>query len=161
VPKTVVIPVEGVLRNPVGGQLNHDGYAFYRGLCQFFNVVLATFDTQDKFKAWAAMENITGHSNVLYPDFRMNVTESYWVNVSTYLRRHGYDIAFIVVTDPAAAIDLLNRGEATMLWTSPEYALNEWLPLTTTGGPKWEALVERVLTDKAARAKDTRTEIKI
>ena len=160
-PKTVVIPVEGVLRNPVGGQLNHDGYAFYRGMCQYFNVVLATWDTEAKFKAWAAMDNISGHSNVLYPNFRMNITEPYWVNVSAYLRRHGYDIAFFVVTDPAEATELLNRGEATMLWTSPEYALNEWLPSTNTGGPKWDDLVDRVLTDKAARASDNRTEIVI
>jgi hypothetical protein len=160
-PKTVVMPVTGILRNPIGGQLNHDGYFFFRGLCDNFNVVLTTFDTQDKFKAWAAMENIIGQSNVLYPDFRMNITDGYWTNVSYYLRRHGYDIAFFVVTDPRDATELLMISEASMLYVQPAYAMSEWLPDSEKGKPAWSDLVDRVLMDKAARAKDTRTDIKL
>jgi hypothetical protein len=159
--KTVVMPVDGILRNPIGGQLNHDGYFLFRGLCAHFNVVLATFDTKDKFKAWSSMENVSGQSNVLYPDFRMNITEGYWTNVSHYLRRHGYDIAFFVVTSPEDAIELLEQGEASMLYVQPAYALNEWLPNSDKGKPSWQALSERALIDKAARAKDNRTEIEL
>jgi hypothetical protein len=155
------MPVEGVLRNPVGGQLNHDGYFLYRGLCANFNVVLTTFDSQAKFKAWAAMENINGHSNVLYPDFVMNITESYWVNVGNYLQRHGYDIAFFVLNDPEDAAELLSYGKPVLLHVQPAYAMPEWLPDSERGRPSWDMLVERVMIDRAARASDNRTEIEL
>jgi hypothetical protein len=48
-----------------------------------------------------------------------------------------------------------------MLYVQPAYALNEWLPNSDTGKPSWAALSERALIDKAARAKDNRTEIEL
>ena len=157
----IVMPIEGILRDPVGGQVLIEGYYLYRTLSSMYEVILTTTQSNRSWvKEWLGLEGVFKYAQIVYPDYRIFVTDTEGTNISRHLRLQGYNIDFWICNDPRLAIELINAGESTMLVTQPPYALPEWHPDTPKGAPKWEELVRKTLLDKAARMADIRTETK-
>jgi hypothetical protein len=156
----IVLPIEGILRDPVGGHLLPDGHHLYRALSANYEVILTTtMSNRTWVKEWLAMEGIFKYAQIVYPDYLSFVTDNEATNIRRHLSLQGYDIEFWICNDAALARDLLVIGEPVMLIVRPQYALPEWHPDTPRGAPKWDELVQRTLIDKATKLADIRTEI--
>lgn len=154
------MPVEGILRNPVGGHLLPDGFYLYRTLSSMYEVILVTDEPKKQnLKDWLAMEGIFKYAQIVFPDYTELTSDTPAMSLRRHIYLQGYKIDFWVCNDPEFARDLITIGETAMLFVRPAYTLPEWHPDGRKGGPTWDDLVDKVLQDKAARAADTRTEI--
>jgi hypothetical protein len=156
----VLIPVEGILRKPMGGQRNEDGFKFYRALSSEYQALLVTEETDRvKVRDWLYKENVHSYTDIILGDFPGNVSDGYWTNLLRYLTRHrGYVLDFVVVNDPESAREVLERGVPVMMYSQPAYGLPEWLPGARKGAEKWSSLVSKVEADRMARFEDKRME---
>jgi hypothetical protein len=160
VAKFIVMPVEGILRDPIGGHIIPDGFYLYRTLSSMYEIILTTQEhNRSRTMDWLAMEGIFKYAQIVFPDYRVLITDNEATNLRRHLWLQGYNINFWVCNDAELAKDLLTIGEAVMLIIRPQYAMPEWHPDTVKGGPKWDDLVKKTLLDKAAKMADTRTEV--
>lgn len=157
--RVLVMPIEGILRKPIGGQVNEDGYYLYRTLSSMYRVILISHDTKRRTVDWLEKEGIFRYDDILYPgELAMNLMESEWTNLIRILRTRGYNISLVVVNGPQDALDVLNASVQVLLYSQPAYGLPEWLPGTKRGAEPWDALVEKVEVNRAARLVDKRME---
>lgn len=156
----IVMPIEGFLKDPVGGHLIADGFYLYRTLSSMYEIILTTTQSNRTWtRDWLAMEGIFKYAQIVYPDYRVLITDTEGTGISRHLRLQGYDIDLWICNDAELARDLITAGESIMLIVRPQYAIPEWHPDTPKGGPKWDDLVKKTLLDKAAKLADNRTEI--
>jgi len=155
--RVLVMPIEGVLRKEVGGQVNPDGYYLYRTFISMYRVVLTTYETNHRRTVdWLEKEGVYGYDDILYGDMCINVTESYWENMLRILRTRGYNVSLVVVNGHQDALEVLNTSTPALLYTQPAYALPEWLPGSRKGAEDWASLVDKIETERSARIKDRR-----
>lgn len=160
--RVLVMPIEGILRKEVGGQLNPEGYYLYRTLQSMYRVILvATAESnRDRVVDWLERENIFGYDDLLLPLTMAGpwAIESFWEIVIRILRMRGYNISMVVVNGPEEARDVLNASVPVLLYGQPSYGLPEWLPGSRRGDNDWDALVDKIETERAARRADKRME---
>jgi hypothetical protein len=158
--RVLVMPIEGILKKPVGGQLNPDGFHLYRTLSSMYRVILVTWETQNnRTKNWLEQENILVYDDVLYMgSMCINSLESYWENIIRILRMRGYNISVVVVNGPQEAREVINASVPVLMYTQPAYGLPEWLPGSRRGAEEWDALVDKIETERSARMNDKRME---
>ena len=159
--RVLVMPVEGILRKEVGGQLNVDGFYLYRTLQSMYRILLVSFDTNQRMLVdWLTKEGVFGYDDILLPMTMAGnwVTESYWSNVIRIIRMRGYNLSVVLVNSPQDAVDVLNASVPVLLFGQPAYGLPEWLPGSRRGAEEWDKLVGKIETERAARIKDKRME---
>lgn len=158
--RVLVMPIEGVLKKAVGGQLNPDGYYLYRTLSSMYRVILITYENDHGLVVqWLDKEGIFNYDDVLHPmSWCLNMKESYMENVVRVLRTRGYNISMVVVNGPQDALDALNASVPVLMYSQPAYGLPEWLPGTRRGAEPWDRLVDKVEANRAARLTDKRME---
>jgi hypothetical protein len=152
------MPVEGVLRHAIGGQVNDDGVELYKALSSQYGIVLTTEQTnKQRMTDWLDLHGIMIYDDIVFADFTRNVTETPWANLARYLRTsRGYNLAMCVVNGPRDALDVLQLGIPCLMFSQPAYGLPEWLPGSDKSAPSWRELVTKVVLDTKARALDTR-----
>lgn len=156
----IVMPVEGFLRDPVGGHLIPENFYLYRTLSSLYEIILVTTEgNRQRVKDWLAMEGIFKYAQIVFPDYRILITDNEATNLNRHLFMQGYVIDFWICYDPAFARELLEIGQAVMLQVRPQYAMAEWLPDHVKGTLAWEDIVKKTLLDKVAKMADTRTEV--
>lgn len=157
--RTIVMPVDGILRKPVGGQVNEDGLRLYWALHSEYGVLLVVDGDKDRTLDWLEKEGITGYDDlIVYASLRVNITESFWVNILRHLRMRGYDLALCVVNDPESAMAALDRHVPVLMYSQPSYGLPEWLPGAGRPSEDWAALSGKVNAERLARMNDKRME---
>jgi hypothetical protein len=159
--RVLVIPVEGILRKEVGGQLNPDGFYLYRTLSSMYRVILVTYESdRRRVTDWLDKEGIFNYDDLLLPMTLAGnwVTEGYWTNIIRILRMRGYNISLVVVNGPQDALDVTNASVPVLMYSQPSYALPEWLPDTPKGALAWNALVDKIETEREVRLNDKRME---
>lgn len=157
--RVAVIPIEGILRKPVGGQRNEDGFALYQALTSAYRVILTTFETNNRrVLEWLDKEGIVGYDDILYGDLCILMTEPYWVNMIRIMRQRGYNLSLVVVNGPGDARDVLGTGVPALMYSHPAYGLPEWLPESRRGAEAWSSLVDKIESDREARMNDKRME---
>lgn len=155
----IVMPLEGFLRDPVGGHLIPENFYLYRTLSSMYEIILVTTESnRQRTKDWLAMEGIFKYAQIVFPDYRILITDNEATNLSRHLQLQGYSIDFWICYDPVFARELLEIGQPVMLQVRPQYAMAEWLPDHVRGTLAWEDIVKKTLLDKAAKMADTRTE---
>lgn len=160
--RVLVLPIEGILKKEVGGQINPDGFYLYRTLQSMYRIILVSESETDARRVtdWLDKEGIYGYDDILYP---MNLaanwaTESYWTNVIRILRMRGYNISAVVVNGPQEALDVINSSVPVIMFSQPAYGLPEWLPGSRRGAEDWDKLVDKIETERSARRNDRRME---
>lgn len=154
-----VVPIEGILRKPVGGQVNEDGFYLFRTISAWYRVILTTYDTNRKRTIeWLEKQGIFRYDDILCGDLCINITESYWTNMIRILRNRGYNISLVLVNGPSEAQEVLENSVPVLMFSQPAYGLPEWLPDSRRGAEKWDSLVEKVEANRAARLTDKRME---
>lgn len=157
--RILVMPIEGILRKEVGGQLNPEGYHLYRALSAMYRIILVTYETNhQRVTSWLEQENILVYDDILYGDMCINTLESYWENMIRILRMRGYNVSLVVVNGPQEAREVANTHVPVLMYTQPAYALPEWLPGSRKGAEAWDALVDKIETERSARISDKRME---
>lgn len=159
--RVLVIPIEGILRKEVGGQLNADGFYLYRTLISMYRVILISTSeyNPDRVIHWLDKEGIFGYDDVLYYHrLPINRLDSMWANVIRILRGRGYNISMVVVNGPQEARDVLDASVPVLMFGQPAYGLPEWLPGSRRGAEQWDLLVDKVETEREARFRDKRME---
>lgn len=158
--RVLVMPVEGILRKEVGGQINPEGFYLYRTLSSMYRVILVTYETENnRTKNWLDKEGIFNYDDILYGgSLCINMLESFWANMIRILRMRGYNISLVLVNGPSEARDVANASVPVLMYTQPAYGLPEWLPGSQRGAEAWESLVNKVETERAARLSDKRME---
>lgn len=160
--RVLVMPIEGILIKPVGGQLNEDGFYLYRTLSTMYRVILISHNTPQRTTAWLEKEGVFRYDDILYPsNLAMNLQEGEWTNVIRILRTRGYNISMCVVNDPESALDVIEASVPALMYSQPAYGLPEWLPGSKRGAEPWDALVEKIETNRAARLVDKRMEAEL
>lgn len=161
--RVLVMPIEGILRKEVGGQLNPDGFYFYRTLQSMYRVILVSTETnRNRMVDWLDKEGIFGYDDLLLPmGMALNTLEGLWTNIIRICHRHGYTLSMAVVNGPQEALEVINMGVPVLLYTQPAYALPEWLPGSKRGAEAWGELVDKIETERAARIKDRRMEAQV
>jgi hypothetical protein len=157
--RVVVVPIEGILRKPVGGQVNPDGLYLFRTISAWYRVILTTFDTNRTWvQEWLDKEGIFKYDDILYGDLCINVTQGYWTNIIRILRTRGYNLDMVMVNGPAEALEVSANGVPVLMYTQPAYGLPEWLPDSGKGTEAWATLVGKIETERSARMTDRRME---
>jgi hypothetical protein len=159
--RVLVMPVEGILRKEVGGQINPDGFALYRALQHSYRIILvATWDHErQRVVDWLEREGIFGYDDLLLPlGMAMNATEALWVNVIRICHNHGYSLSMAVLNGPQEALAVISMGVPVLLYSQPAYGLPEWLPGSRKGSHDWSDLVDKIETERSARVNDRRME---
>ena len=158
--RVLVMPIEGILKKEVGGQVNPDGFYLYRTLSAMYRVILVTYETDhDRVIDWLDKEGIFGYDEVLHPiQWCLNSLESYMENVIRVLRIRGYTVSLVVVNGPGDARDVLSASVPVLMFSQPAYGLPDWLPGSRKGHESWEALVDKVEAERMARLRDKRME---
>lgn len=157
--RVLVMPVEGILRKEVGGQINPDGFYLYRTLSSMYRILLITHDTnRQRTIDWLNKEGIYNYDDLLLPmTMAANwATESYWSNVIRIIRMRGYNISLVLVNGPEEALDVLNASVPVLMYSQPAYGLPEWLPGSRRGAEAWDTLVGKIETERSARLSDKR-----
>lgn len=164
--RVLVMPVEGIIRKEVGGQINTEGFYLYRTLQSMYRVILTTFDGKrgpgaGRLVDWLTKEGVFGYDDILYGDMCINTLESYWSNMIRILRTRGYNISMVVVNSPQDALDVLNAHVPVLLFGQPAYGLPEWLPGSRRGAEAWDSLVGKIETEREARRSDRRMDAEL
>lgn len=155
--RVALVPIEGVLRKPVGGQVNEDGIYLFRAIAEWYRVILTTYDTRSMHTVeWLEREGIFRYDDILYGDMCINITESYIANMVRIVRQRGTNISLAVVNGPQDALDAINAGVPVLMYTQPAYALPEWLPGSPKAVEPWASLVDKIETQRSARINDRR-----
>lgn len=155
----IVMEVEGILKKPIGGQVNENGRRLYRALSSQYQILLVAWDTRKLLDEWLYKEGITGYADLIIGgDLRINITENMWTNYLRYFALMGYNIELCVVNSPESALSVLERGVGVLLFGQPAYGLPEWLPGSSRGALDWADLAERAEVDALARRDDKRME---
>lgn len=160
--RVLVMPIEGILRKEVGGQLNPDGYYLYRTLQSMYRVLLISTSEHDRNRVidWLDKEGVFGYDDVLFPMTMAGswAIEGFWTVVIRIIRMRGYNISMVVVNGPQDALDVLNSSVPVLLFSQPAYGLPEWLPGSSRGNEDWDKIVDKIESNRAARIKDKRME---
>lgn len=158
--RVVVMPVEGILRKEIGGQLNPDGFYLYRTLLAMYRVILVSMgEPEHRVLDWLSREGIFGYDDIIFPmGMCLNGLESTWTNIIRVLRQRGYNLTMAVLNGPQDALDVHEAGVPTLLYTQPVYGLPDWLPGSSKGHQAWSRLVETVEGERALRLADKRME---
>src|SRR5271165_2626865 len=101
--RVLVMPVEGILRKEVGGQVNPDGFYLYRTLQSMYRILLVSTGESNRQRMvdWLDKEGIFGYDDLLMPmTMCINITESIWTNVIRITHQHGYTLAMAVLNGP-------------------------------------------------------------
>ena len=161
--RVLVMPVEGILRKEVGGQINPDGFYLYRTLQSMYRIVLVSTETnRQRMVDWLDKEGIFGYDDLLLPmGMALNTLEGLWTNIIRVTHRHGYNLAMAVLNGPEDAVEVLNMGVPVLLYAQPAYGLPEWLPGARRGTEAWDELVDKIDTERAARINDRRMEAQV
>lgn len=157
--RVLVMPIEGVLKKEVGGQLNPDGFHLYRTLQSMYRIILISIDSNTRrVTEWLDKEGVFGYDDILYPMTLAGnwITESYWANIIRILRMRGYSLALVLVNGPEEARDVLDASVPVLMFSQPAYGLPEWLPGSRRGAEAWDELVGKIETERAARLNDKR-----
>lgn len=160
--RVLVMPVEGILRKEVGGQINPDGFYLYRTLVSMYRIILISTGESNRQRVteWLDKEGIFGYDDLLMPLTMAGnwATESFWTNVIRIIRMRGYNISMVVVNGPEEALDVIEASVPVLMYSQPAYGLPEWLPGSRRGAEAWDSLVDRVETERSARLQDKRME---
>lgn len=158
--RVLVMPIEGILRKDVGGQINPDGFYLYRTLQSMYRILLVSTSEHNRNRIvdWLDKEGVFGYDDLLLPmTMAANwATESFWANVLRIIRMRGYTISLVLVNGPEEARDVLEASAPVLMYTQPAYALPEWLPGTPKGGLAWDSLVGKIEAERSARLRDKR-----
>lgn len=158
--RVLVMPIDGILRKPSGGQLNPDGYYLYRTLQSMYRVILISHEGNTRRQVdWLDKEGVFGYDDIIYINsLCINTLESEWTNIIRIIRQRGYNLAMAVVNGPEEARDVLDASTPVLMFSQPAYGLPEWLPGSRRGAENWDSLVEKVESNRAARLADKRME---
>lgn len=150
--RTILFPVEGLLKKPVGGQLNPDGFYLYRTLASEYRPLLYTMETdRGQLKTWLDTNGVFNYDDIIMWG---EYDTAELIDHATWDR--GYVVHMIVVTDPSSALVAIERSTPVMLVSHPAYGLPEWLPGTLKSNKEWADLEDRVINDWAKRLQDDR-----
>lgn len=158
--RVAVVPIEGVLRKPVGGQVNTDGLELYRALVSQYGIILVSESAEkDRTLDWLEKSGVTMYDDIVfYPSLRINTLEGMWTNVLRTLAMRGVNIALVVVNDPESAMEVIERMTPVLMYSQPAYGLPEWLPGRKRPSQPWSELVDIVEYEALARRNDRRME---
>jgi hypothetical protein len=156
---TAVLPVEGILRKPIGGLVNEGGLALFRALSAEYSIILVTQEAAHaRINEWLEKENILRYDDILYGDLCLLSTETYWANMIRILRTRGYNLGLVLVNSPEDALEVLACHVPVLMYSQPAYGLPEWLPGSRRGAERWSELSAKVESDRRAKLDDKRME---
>lgn len=146
----VIMVVEGVLRQPVGGGPIPAGVALYRGLVEHTSVMLLSTDHEED-QRWLREEGLDGY-NLLRQIHEFDQISNTIIRTVGRLRSTG-PIALVIGADPTALEELASRGITVCVFLSAEYARPNWRPDFEDAPRAWDCLVEEVAHQRALKAR--------
>lgn len=139
--------IAGVLRKTVGGAIIPDGVDLYHGLAAMGQLVLVGYgEDTGPLADWLELHGLVKHAFISFAG-----TEA-----ASELRREGYDIGLVVISDPFEAMNMIPRGFNTLLFTHAVYAQPDWRPDAGKGIRAWGDVVEEVRNLARMKADDAR-----
>lgn len=149
---TALIAIDGVLRKTMGGQLVPEGRRLYVALASMGQVVLLSDGEADgQVLEWLEMNGCVRHDFVSWKPLGRSRAEH--ING---LRREGYAVDLVVVANPEAAVELIEAGLNTLLFTHARYAQPSWRPDAGKGVQSWQEIVDETARQAIMKAKDER-----
>jgi hypothetical protein len=74
-------------------------------------------------------------------------------------RAQNYDVRFFFDPDPKVALSCLASGVTPMCCPHPVYARESFLPDSRIGRPSWDAIADRIMTDRVTLTQDPRLHV--
>lgn len=156
---TVAITVEGVLRQPVGGQPIPLGRDLYYGMATRARLVLLSRGNEKReLEHWLTSEGMHEHATVIYtsvPELEHEESESRVLQV-TRARNSGYAVDTVVEADPDVAAALLAAGYDVLMFCHTHYSQPSWRPDYQFRVRPWDSLAEQVAHEAYLRAEEER-----
>lgn len=154
---TVVMSVDGILRNPNDSAPIMSGVLLYHSLVKSHRVNLV-FDTaaREKVQHWLRINNLTEHAGEIYweLDDPEDIVERRELQIAR-IRAQG-SLSLMVESNPAVAEMLLVKGIPTLLYMHPSYMRPEHRPDYQEEITPWGSLLEEVKRQRTMRSMDTR-----
>lgn len=155
--QTVVMVVEGVLREPSSEAPIAEGITLYTGLAESARLYLLSAEwTPGELARWLFSRNI-GQRHV---GFQAALSLTPQDRVNALARISTWSPALVIESDPACAFELLRAGYPTMLFARPVYRDSRWRPDAAGGPTPWDAVAAEMERQETLRYTDERLKSK-
>lgn len=168
---TVLISVEGIISDrdeaPLAGAGKLDqGASLFHALSAQFHVVLSTLEPdEDKAHSW--LRQIGGIVPKQWARLlRATDDEALMGDSVTVRRRHlmearaqNVDLRYFFDPDPRVALSCLASGVTPMCCPHPLYSRASFLPDSRVGRPSWDAVADKIVTDRMTLIRDPRLQV--
>ena len=142
---SVIVAAEGVLITDTW-KVIETGKHFIQSLSSVYRVTVALNHNEvDRFKLWLQMENVSGVDEVLpsaTPMSYRGVDER--IAQVEMMSRRGYDLAFLVDSDPERVAGCLAQGYDAIMFCSAKFQRPEFRPDYDSSVKSWDSLVQEM-----------------
>lgn len=157
---TTLISIEGVIKSD-SGQVIQEGLALFHGLRTQMHIVFSSLEKREEsVKRFFRECGIPGETFARLELARENETE---LETRTRhilsARANGYDLRYVVETDPEVARYCLNVGVTPLFCPHPLYARASFLPHSRDGGESWYEMEMALHEQAEIKAEDRRSGI--
>ena len=139
---TIVMVVEGVLQQIVGGQELREGCDLYHCFHQGgYDIILVSPQERNKLSDWIYQAGLIGHTLEL-PTIEHAIARSH--------------VSLVVTPDPQKARQLFEQGVTSLLFAHPSYADPAWRPDYVGPMVGWNELSRAVAEEATRKVTDGR-----
>lgn len=151
--QTVVMVVEGIIREQDSEAPIAEGITLYRGLAESARLYLlsATW-TARELARWLFSHAIEQR----HIGFQAALTSSAADRLNALSLIATWSPALVLEHDPACALELIRAGYPTMLFAQPAYRAAQWRPDFAGGPTPWDAIAEEMQRQADLRYTDER-----
>lgn len=151
--QTVVIVVEGILREPHSEGAIAEGVTLYRGLCESSRLyLLSAVWTSQEMSRWLFGRGIEPR----HIGYRLALTPSATDRLNALAKITSWNPALILESDAVCAAELLRAGYPTALFAVPAYRAVSWRPDSAAGPDPWDIVAAEIQRQADLRYTDER-----
>jgi hypothetical protein len=151
--QTVVMVVEGILREPNSEAPIAEGITLYRGLAESSRLyLLSAMWTPREMARWVFSRTIEQR----HIGFQTALTPSPEDRINALSRIATWNPALVLESDPLCAEAEYRAGYPTMLFALPAYRAVSWRPDSPSGPQPWDAIAAEMARQEELRYTDER-----
>lgn len=152
----ILLPIEGVLRQPGGLRPDPTGVLLYRALCSHGRVgLLGSEEGQEKDEWFLNTEELVGHASyILYRMDAHPTDHGRRVSQISKARAAGH-IELVVEPNPEVVATLHEEGIPTLLYLHPKFTNPEFRPDFKSFASPWDDMVKVIDYQAELKAKMT------
>jgi hypothetical protein len=142
---TVLVALDGVLRNETGGPI-YEGILLYRSLCQTYKMILCCDTPIFEAEHWLKIHGLNLHDETL--DDSVAIVNTDLRIRQLKLSRKQANIELLVDPDPERVALSMREGVTSLLFCHPKYQRPEFRPESKDSRRSWADIQDEVLRQK-------------